>query len=210
MAAYTGTVGNIVLPEAIYIDGAPVIFFQDYEAPGPLHSPDADGYYWGLSGTSVYPVYQLGCYTDVSFADNLTFNDVRCDTDGNVATIGKRNYLELRMTVQGIMPLAMAARLFNWSDPEESGNYEKAGIGSFSNQRFWRAWLPMVYDEDTGDWLGIQLHRGQFVQNTELSMSYGTPWNAPVVLRGYAAPSPIPANQRFATVIRHDPSALGA
>lgn len=202
-AEYTGTFSLPVPAEAKYIDGAPVVFFQDRALPGPYYNPDEDGFWWGLTGT----FYELGCYRDVSLADNLTFSDIQCDTVGAVGTIGKRNYIEFRATISGIFPLAMASRVFNWTSAIEVGNFEKSGIGSFNNQRFWRAWLPMVYDPDNSQWLGIQLHKAQFIQNTELNMSYGEPWSSDIILRAYADEL-VPPNQRFATIIRHDPEAL--
>ena len=71
MALVTGTpIGNINTSEDIYVDSAPTLWFQDYNAD-PLNNPDADGFYWGLSGTTAYPVMELGCLGDVSFADNI-------------------------------------------------------------------------------------------------------------------------------------------
>ncbi len=51
----TGTpIGNSPSQENTYIEGAASIFVQDYRA-NPLYNSDAQGYYWGLSGTSSYP-----------------------------------------------------------------------------------------------------------------------------------------------------------
>lgn len=69
-----------------------------------MKNPDSDGFYWGLSGTSVYPAYELGCVTDVNFAENVTMNDVLCDNAGVKATIQQRNYLEFTMVVQSPFP----------------------------------------------------------------------------------------------------------
>src|SRR3990167_342765 len=100
MALVTGTpLGTIIDNDEINLEGAPNIYFQSTSA-NPLNNPDGDDYYWGLSGTALYPVYQLGCYTDVSLTEDVTLNAIRCDTSGDVATIQKRNYLEVNFTLQ--------------------------------------------------------------------------------------------------------------
>ena len=61
MALVTGSpVGNVDSQEETYVEGAPNIYIQDYNA-SPLNNPDADGYYWGLSGTTALPVFNIGC-----------------------------------------------------------------------------------------------------------------------------------------------------
>ena len=41
----TGTpIGSLTVQEDIYLEGAPTIFVQDYNAD-PLFNPDADGFY---------------------------------------------------------------------------------------------------------------------------------------------------------------------
>ena len=51
----TGTpVGSSLTQENTYIEGAASIFVQDYRA-NPLFNPDAQGYYWQMSGTVSYP-----------------------------------------------------------------------------------------------------------------------------------------------------------
>lgn len=55
-ALVTGTpIGNLESAEDIYLEGAPTIYFQDATA-SPLSNPDSDGFYWGLSGTTTFPV----------------------------------------------------------------------------------------------------------------------------------------------------------
>ena len=69
MALSTGTPGmpatGIVSQDEITLEGAPNIYFQD-ATTDPMYNPDCDGYYWNLTGSATYPIYQLGCYTDVS------------------------------------------------------------------------------------------------------------------------------------------------
>src|SRR3990167_10230615 len=91
-------VGNNLSQEDLFLEGAPFIYVQDRTA-NPLWNPDADGYYWGMSGTSTYPVINIGCPLDVKFTEGVTANDVRCDTVGVKDTIQKRDYVELQMTV---------------------------------------------------------------------------------------------------------------
>ena len=66
MGLLTGTpLGTIVSQEDLYVEGAAYVYFQDATAT-PLNNPDLDSYYWGLSGTASYNVYNLGCIQDVS------------------------------------------------------------------------------------------------------------------------------------------------
>ena len=72
MALVTGTpAGTITQQDEIYIEGAPYVYYQDYD--GPL-IVDGDSFYWGLSGTVTYPVFQLACYEDVSLGSDVTVN----------------------------------------------------------------------------------------------------------------------------------------
>ena len=52
MALITGSAyGNITQQEDKYLEGAPTIFIQDYNAD-LMFAPDSDGFYWQLSGTT--------------------------------------------------------------------------------------------------------------------------------------------------------------
>jgi len=94
MALVTGTpLGQINAQDEIYIDAAPTIYFQDYNA-NHLNNPDGDGFYWGLSGTTTYPVYSLACYEDVVWASEYESNAIRCDTVGNKSQIQKLNHID--------------------------------------------------------------------------------------------------------------------
>lgn len=207
MAIATGApLGTIVSQEEIYINTAPYMYFQNALA-NPLNNPDADNYYWGLSGTATYSVYQLGCIVDVSLRESLTMNDVRCDTQGQKATVQRRDYVEFVMTVQSILPLSEMRNVLKLSAPTVTTGFEKVGIGSVNNNIYWHIYAPVVYDTDTGDLLMFHLHRAQFVDAWEIAMKNGENWSFQVMARAYADDTK-PEAQKFGVIIRHDPSAL--
>lgn len=205
MALITGTpVGTLTSSESIYPTSAPYIYFQDY-TPGPWFAPDAQGYYWQLSGTASYPVYAFECVEGVSFTEGKTLNDVTCDNIGVVSTTELRDYVEFQLTVKSIYPLANLARVMNFTAPaSSSGVYEKAGIGKVNNNQFWQVFAPHVYDETNADWFGIHLHKVKFVEAWTLNMPYGDAWNVTGLrLRGYADTTK-PAAQQFGVMVRFD------
>lgn len=209
MALVTGTpLGSITTNEEISLEGAPNIYFQDSRAT-ELKAPDADGYYWGLSGTSTYPVYQLGCYTDVALGEDIEMNVVRCDTVGDKDVVQKRNYLELTLTLQHFFPFEVLRHVIKASAPATSlTDVSKMGIGKVNNTVKYHVYMPKVYDEDTGDYLVFHLHQAKFVDAFSISMSSGENWSVSgIKIRAFADENK-PQNQLFATVIRADPSAL--
>lgn len=209
MALVTGTpVGTITSQTEIYLEGAPNVYFQDATAT-PLHNPDAAGYYWGMSGTATYPVYQLSCYTDVALGEDLTINAVRCDTVGDKSAVQKRNYIELTLTVSTLFPLTVLSHILNISTPATGlTDIEEVGIGKVNNNRYYMVYLPKVYDDDTGDYVLIHLHRAQFVDAWSIAMTSGENWNiSGIRLRGYADETK-PAAQLFGVIVRADPSAI--
>lgn len=208
MALVTGTpLGNIDSQDEVYVEGAPYIYIQQTEA-NPLNNPDADGYYWGLSGTSVYPVFQIGCVQDVSLTEGITMNQIRCDTVGDKGTIQRRDYIELELTILSIFPLTTLRHLLNLSVPTVGADIEKVGIGQINNNRFYMAYAPKVYDPDTGDYVLFHFHRAQFVDAWTINMTSGESWTVQgLKLRAYADESK-PANQLFGTIVRADPSAI--
>lgn len=208
MALITGTpLGNVVNQEEIYLEGAPYIYFQDADA-NPLNNPDTDTYYWGLSGTSVYPAYNIGCPVDVAFGEDVTLNAVRCDNIGDKASIQKRNYLELTLTIQSFFPLTVLRHLLKASVPDVSTDISKMGVGDINNNLFYMVYMPKVYDPDTGDYLLFHMHRAQYVDAWSIDMRSGEPWQMTGLrLRGYADENK-PANQKFATIVRSDASVL--
>jgi hypothetical protein len=208
MALITGTpIGNVDSQDESYVEGAPYIYIQQYEA-SPLNNPDASGYYWGMSGTTTYPVFALGCVQDVSLTEGLTMNAVRCDTDGDRATIQRRDYVEFNVTILTMFPLSTLRHLLNLSAPTVTTGLEKMGIGTINNNRFYMAYAPKVYDPDTGDYVLFHLHRAQFVDAWTINMKGGESWTVTgLKLRGYAD-STKPTAAAFGTIVRADPSAL--
>jgi hypothetical protein len=208
MTLVTGSpVGNVVTQDTISLEGAPNFYFQS-TAANPLKNPDSEGYYWGLSGTSTNPVYQLGCYTDVTFTEGLTINAVRCDTVGDKDVVQKRDYVELNVTIQHLFPFSALRHMLNLSVPTVGTGYEKMGIGKINNNAKYMVYLPKVYDEDTGDYVLIHLHSAKFVDAWTINFKSGENWNASgIKIRGFADESK-PANQMFGVFIRSDLSAL--
>jgi hypothetical protein len=208
MALITGTPGgNVDSQDEIYLEGAPNIYIQQYEA-SPLNNPDADGYYWGMSGTTNYPVFSIGCVQDVSLTEGITMNQIRCDAVGDKGTIQRRDYIEFDVTILTPFPLATLRHFLNLSQATVGTNVEKVGIGKINNNRFYMAYCPKVYDEDTGDYLLFHLHKAQFVDAWTINMKSGEPWTINgLKLRAYFDETK-PAGQGFAVIVRADESAL--
>lgn len=208
MALVTGTpVGSVTAAEELYIEGSPYLYFQDATAT-PLKNPDSDGYYWGMSGTTLYPVYQIGCVQDVSLTEGLTMNDVRCDSIGVKDTVQKRDYIELQLTVLSPFPLAELAKMLNLSVPTVATDVEKVGIGSINNTQKWMVYAPKVYDEDVGDYILFHLHKAKFVDAWTINFRSGDSWQVTgIKLRAYADETK-PSTQKFGVIVRADASAL--
>jgi len=205
----TGSVvGNLDVQEEIYIDGAPYLYFQDYNAT-PLNNPDGDGFYFGMSGTSTYPAFEIACIQDVSLTEGLTINNVRCDTIGDKATIQRRDYLEFAFSFTSFLPMSITRHIMKFgSAPTVGTGYEKQGIGTINNNQFYMFYAPKVYDEENGDYVAFHLHKAQFVEAFTVNMRSGEPWLADGLrIRAYAD-STKPAAQKFATIVRADASAL--
>ena len=208
MPLITGTpLGNLIQQEDLYVEGSPYIFFQDRNA-NPLFNPDASGYYWGMSGTTTYPVYQLGCVMDVSLTEGLTMNDVRCDTVGVKDTIQRRDYVEFQFTIQSLFPLSVLRHIMSLSTATVLTDIEKVGIGGINNTQKYMVYAPKIYDEDAGDYILFHLHSAKFVDAWNLEMAYAEPWKLTgLKLRGFADDTK-PTTARFGTIIRADSSAL--
>lgn len=209
MALITGTpLGQINIQDDIYLDTAPTVFFQNRSGVNELNNPDGDGFYWGLSGTTSNPVFQLRCVDTVQLASNYDINQIRCDTDGDVGTIQKLNYLDLTFNLKTFFPLATLTEILKGGAVTTTpGATEKMGIGQPNNNKFFRGYFPTVYDPDTGDYLAVTMHKAQFVDSWTIAFNYGEPSTVNVILRGFAD-TDLPAAQQFATIIRADPSAL--
>jgi len=208
MALITGNpLGNIQTAEDLYVDSAPTLWFQDYNA-NPLKNPDADGFYWGLSGTSSYPAYELGCLTDVTWTENLTTNDVLCDNVGVKATIQQRNSLECTLTVKSIFPFDTLREILKGGAVTETAPTQKFGFGDIDNNQFWMVYGVRVYDQDAGDYVAIQFNKAQFVNAFSIAMPFGESWAVSgIVLRAFADTTK-PAAQKFGAMIRSDASVI--
>lgn len=209
MAIVTGTpLGNVISQEEIYVEGAPNIYFGAYATPY-AHNPDSDTFYWGLSGTTETPVYQLGCYENVTLGDNTDINNVRCDSGGDKDVIQKRNHMELKFTLKSFLPLANIQPLLNGGPVTTnlSEHTEKMGLGAIDNSKYYKVYLPRVYDEVAGDYVSITIHRAKFVGGGEWSFSYGQVWSMPVTIWALNDET-LPAAQSFLTIIRSDLSEL--
>lgn len=210
MTLVTGTpLGTITSQEDVYVEGAPNIYFQDASA-NVLKNPDSDGFYWGLSGTATYPVYELGCVMDVTFGDSLTMNAVRCDNIGDKGVIQKRDHLELNLTIQTLFPFSTLTPLIKGGTVTRntSEHTEKFGMGQVNNNKYYHVYMPKVYDEDTGDYVVIHLHRAQFVDAFSLAMTYGENWKLSGLKIWAFADSNKPSTSQFATIIRADASVI--
>lgn len=171
MPLVTGTpVGNILSQSEIYMEGAPYLYIQDYRA-GTLNHPDANGYYWNLSGTSQYPIYSLGCIQDVKLTEDVTLNMIRCDTVGDKAAIQKRNYLQIEFSLISLLPLSISAVLMNMFNSTTLSGKEYVGISKINNNIFYQIYAPKVYDEVAGYWIMMQLHKCQITGNFTWDMA---------------------------------------
>lgn len=208
MALITGSpVGNVTTQDEIYIEGAPNLYIQQTEAT-PLFNPDAASFYWGMSGTTAYPVFQIGCIQDVSLTEGVTMNAIRCDSIGDKGVIQRRDYVEFNFTILSLFDLATLRHMLNLSTVTSSGGLEKVGIGAINNNRYYMAYAPRVYDPDTGDYLLFHLHRAQFVDAWTINMRGGEAWNVTgLKLRAFADESK-PAASMFGTIVRADPGSV--
>lgn len=208
MALVTGTpVGSLTSQESLFLDSAPSIYFQDSRAT-PLKNPDADGFYWGLSGTTTYPAFEVGCPSEISFAENVTITDVLCDTIGVAATIQQRNYVEFALTIQSFFPLTVLTKMLKGGTVTQTAPTEKFGFGPINNAIFWHLYTPRVYDTAAGDYVWLYFHKAMFVDAWTISMSFGQPWKATgIKLRAYAD-STKPSDQSFGMFGRADASVI--
>ncbi len=200
--------GTINAQEEIYLNSAPYLYFQDATAP-LLWNPDADGFYWNLSGTSTYPVNRIGCIQDVSLSEGLTINQIRCDSVGDKDTVQRRDYIEFAFSFTSLLPLSVLRHTLKLgSAPTVVTDYEKQGIGAINNNLFYHFYAPLVYDDDGGDFVAITLHRAKFVEAFTVNMRSGEPWMVEGIRARAYADETRPAAQKFGTIIRFDRSAL--
>jgi len=208
MALVTGTpIGNLDVQEDLYLEGAPNIYIQSTTA-NPLSNPDSDGFYWGLSGTTSEPVYEIGCPTDMSMTEDLTINDVLCDNVGVKSTVLQRNYVQFNFTVQTFFPLQTLRLLLKGGAVTETAPTQKFGLGQLSQNQYFMVYCPKVYDIDSGDYVWFHLNKAQFVDAFTINMTFGSPWQvANVTLRAYADTTK-PQAQYFGMFGRADASVI--
>jgi len=207
----TGTdlpIGPGISAEDLYIEGGPGIWFQDFNG-NEQYNPDGDGFYHGLSGTAMYPVYELGCYDDLTIADRRTSNPVTCAALGNVRQMQRRDALEIAFTLKSLLPLETLRHLIGGGavTHDVAEETSKMGLGNLPQNTFFHVLMSRVYDEDTGDYVALTFHKVQFMDANPLTMAYGQAWTFAIKAMALADGSK-PAAQRFATMIRWDPSAL--
>lgn len=208
MALVTGTpLGTINAQDDLYIDTAPSLWFQDFNA-AEVNNPDGDGFYWGLTGTTTYPIYALECYEAVVLTAAYEGTNIRCDTVGDKGQIQKLNSIDLTFTLKTLFPLDTLTRILRGGAVTTTvGATEKMGIGQPNNQQYWHVYGASVYDATAGDYVCFTGHRAQFVDAWTLTFGYGTPATLNVVMRLFAD-SNKPSDQLFMTLVRADPSAI--
>ena len=210
MSLVTGTpIGNLDTQEDLFLEGAPTIFFQDANAT-PYYNPDSEGFYWQLSGTATYPVFEVGCPTDVSFTENLTMNDVLCDNVGVKAVVQQRNYFDFIFSIQSFFPLQVLTNMLNGGTVVENtvAHTQKMPLGKINNNQFWHLYAPKVYDENVGDYVWIYLHKTQFVDAFTITMTLGVPWKLTGLKMRAFVDSTKPAAQQFGMFGRSDASVI--
>lgn len=202
MPPVSAPTGTITTAEDIFIQGAPNVWFGG----NAQYSPDADGFYHGIVGTTATPVYRLGCYENFRFRDNVSITEIRCDTTGLEQTSQTRDYLTLTFDLKSLFPLTVLRHIVRggpvtWNDAE---NAEKMGIGEIDNSIFHMCFFSRVYDATAGDFVSVTGHRCQFTGNFELQAPYAGGWMITGIELRFYADNDKPDAQRFATVIRVD------
>jgi len=207
MTIVTGSpLGNILSQEEKYLEGSPYLYIQDYRA-GALNHPDANGYYWNLSGTTTYPIYSLGCIQDTKLTEDVTLNMIRCDTVGDKAAIQKRNFLTVEFTLVSVLPLSITRILMNMFDSTVVSGKEFVGISKINNNIFYQLYAPKVYDEVAGYWIMMQLHKCQITGNFTWDMALAGHKLTGIKVTAFIDETK-PANAMFGTLARFDQSAL--
>ena len=209
MALVTGSpFGTLETAEELYLNKAPYIYFQDYNA-APFYNPDSEGFYWQMTGTATYNVFPIGCPFDVSLSDDVTMNDMRCDNVGVKDTAQQRNFVELGFTMSSLFPPQVLRHILHGGAVTEStvNHTQKFGLGAINNDQFWMVYAPLVYNEEVGDYIAIHIHKAKFVNSFNIAMTHGTNWALGVKLRAYADTTK-PSTQQFLNWIRSDASVI--
>jgi hypothetical protein len=199
--------GQIIQGDGIYLEGGPEVWFQSYDA-AERFTPDADGHYWGLSGTSTYPIYAIECYDDLQIMDDVTQNMVTCQNLGEVDEMQRRNHVALSFTLKSLLPFPNLMRILRGSTYVLNATDEAEGFGMGEiNPSYYHVFFSRIYDIDIGDFVSLTIHKAKFSEASPISTPYAEPWNVPVQLKGFADITK-PRGQRFATWKRYDPSKL--
>lgn len=176
----------------------------------PQYNPDDDGFYWGIVGTAELPVYLVGCYEDFRFRDNVTLNDIQCDTVGVKSSVQKRNYVDVTFTLKSLLPFEHLSRFMKGGGVTNNAveGTSKFGLGEIDNDTYHMVFFSRVYDDVTGDFVSVTGHRCQVVDAWELAAVWGQPWTLTGFSIRFFADDSKPDDQLFATVIRLDPSVI--
>lgn len=210
MTLATGTstpTGQIITGDGIYIEGGSDVYFQDAAAT-LANNPDSDGFYYGLSGTSTYPIYQFECYDDFQLTDDVTMNPITCQNLGEVGSSQRRNHLGISLTLKSLLPFTILAPMLRGGPVTHNvtEETEKFGVGEIVLKNY-HVFFSRAYDLSTGDYISVTLPRVQVTEASPLSTPYADVWSIPITLTAYADTSK-PRAQRFATWVRLDPSVL--
>lgn len=210
MSLSTGTVtptGQIITGEGIYIEGGPAIYFQD-AAAALRFNPDGDGHYWNLSGTVAAPIYQIECYDDFQIMDDVTNTPITCQNLGEVSNLQRRNHVGITFTLKSLLPFDILSKVLRGGavTVNATDDTEGFGLGQINSQN-WHIFAPRVYDQLTGDFISITIHKARFISASPISTPYADAWNVPVEMHGFADTSK-PSDQLFATWKRLDPDQI--
>jgi len=199
--------GQINVGEDIYLEGGPTVWFQSADAP-LANDPDSNDVYYGLSGTGTHPIYEIGCYDDFQFVDEVTTNAVQCQALGTVDELQRREHLMATFTLKSLLPFSILSRVMRGGAVITAAldGTEAFGLGEINSQKY-HLYFARQYDPDTGDYVSITCHRAVFTNASPLSTPYADAWNIPVEMKVLADRSK-PRDQRFATVLRLDPSVI--
>lgn len=204
----TGTAtpqGTITTMEDVFLEGGPDVYFEDYSG-NYRYNPDSNGFYWGLSGNATYPAYKVGCYENFHLKDNVTLNDVQCDSFGVVRTIQHRNYLEITFDLKSLLPYTVLRHMLKGGGvpvTNASDDLQIFGLGRIDNNQRWKVYFPLVYDTANSYFVAVTLHKAQFVDAWDWNWQYGNSHMVNMTMRAYFD-STKPTGQEFATVARVD------
>ena len=203
--SYCSPTGTQTSSEDLFVEGGPEFWIGGV----PQNNPDDDGFFWGITGTAALPVFLVGCYEGFVFRDNVTLNDIQCDTVGVKSTTQKRNYVDIQFTLKSLLPLEHLSRFMKGGGVTNNTTEgtSKFGLGEIDNQTYHMVFFSRVYNED-GDCFTFTGHRSQVVDAFELATVWGQPWTLTgFVVRCYADDSK-PDGQLFGTIVRIDPSVI--